>query len=457
MEITCRFAEFARDTRYETLPPAVVTAARRAILDTLASAIAGSVEPAARIALEVERGFGGNPQAAVLGSDVRLSAAQAALVNGVAAHALDYDDVNYSLRGHPSAPILPAVLALGEHTGASGADVLAGFVVGFELECKLGRTQGPSHYARGWHATSTHGSVGAAAACASLLRLPVEETAMALGIAGSMAAGSRQNFGTMTKPLHPGRAAEAGLTAALLAGHGFTADPRMLEEPLGFIRLFSAAEDHDQSKALAELGEPFDIISPGISVKKYPCCYNTHRALDAILALRDEHQLSPDAVASVEVRLPESSAQPLIHPRPTSGLEGKFSMQYCMAAALLDGSPRLTAFEDASVQRPAAQDLLRRIEMVTESGQVNMAEGPSEVTVRLRDGTALQRRVEEPRGSGGDPLSWDELVEKFRDCAAVALPRRAADEALAAIERFETLPDVRGLMSLLTAGERVTA
>ncbi|HEY7293731.1 MAG TPA: MmgE/PrpD family protein, partial [Dehalococcoidia bacterium] len=329
MEITRGYARFVTETGYERLGDAAVTAAKRAILDTLAVTIAGSVEPAARIALDLVRALGGSLQATVIGADERVSVTQAALVNGVAGHALDYDDVNYSLGGHPSVPLLPAVLALAEQLGAGGREALRAFVLGFEVECKLGRTQGASHYARGWHATSTHGTIGAAAAAAVLLGLTAEQTAMALGIAGSMAAGSRQNFGTMTKPLHPGRAAEAGLTAAMLAQRGFTADESMLEAPLGFIRLFSAAEDHDPSVALEKLGEPWEIVSPGIAVKKYPCCYNTHRALDGVLALRDEAGIAAEEVEAVEVRLPVTSAAPLIHPRPQTGLEGKFSMQYC--------------------------------------------------------------------------------------------------------------------------------
>jgi len=455
MEITRGYAEFVSRTRYEDLPVEVVDAVKRAIVDTVATTIAGSVEPAARIALSVAQRFGGSEQATVVGTDARVSVAQAALVNGVAGHALDYDDVNYSMRGHPSIPVLPAVLALAEHTGATGRQAIAAFAVGFEVECKLGRTQGDSHYARGWHATSTHGTVGAAAAAAVLLDLAVEETAMALGIAASMAAGSRQNFGTMTKPLHPGRAAEAGVTAALLAQAGFTADEQMLEAPLGFIHLFSPAGDEHPELALVGLAEPFDIVSPGIAVKKYPCCYNTHRALDAVLALREENGIQAESIDQVEVRLPGIAALPLIHPRPSTGLEGKFSMEYCMAAALVDGPPRLGSFTDAAVQRPEVQALLRNVEMIKLPGEGNNAEGYADVTVRLHDGRSLQRRVDEPRGSGSDPLSWAELREKFLDCAGTVLSAEGATAALGMIERFDTLSDVSGLMRSLATSAPV--
>lgn len=458
LPVTRTLARFASRTRYDDLPPEAVDAAKRALLDTLACAIAGADEPTTRIALDVARELGGHEQATAIGSGARLSVAQAALVNGVAAHALDYDDVNYSLRGHPSAPVLPAVLALAEHRGASGAEALAAFVIGFEVECKLGRSQGTSHYARGWHATSTHGTVGAAAAAASLLSLDEERTAHALAIAASMAAGSRQNFGTMTKPLHPGRAAEGGVTAALLAARGFTADPEMLEAPLGFIRLFSPAEDCDPERAIAGLAAPYDIVTPGIAVKKFPCCYNTHRALDAVLALRNAYGTHADDVARVEVRVPVSAASPLIHHRPQTGLEGKFSMEYCLAATLVDGPPRLASFTDAAVQRPQLQDLLRRVEMVLTPAEGTNAEGYADVDLVLRDGRTLNRRVDEPRGAGGDPLPYEELAAKLRDCAAASsLPLAAAEEALALIARFETLPDVRGLLRALVTPQPVAA
>ncbi|MHB8574156.1 MAG: MmgE/PrpD family protein [Dehalococcoidia bacterium] len=449
-EITKGYARFIDRIRRDGIADDAILAAKRAVLDTLACAIAGSVEPAARIALATVQELGGRSQATVIGSDARVNVAQAALVNGASAHALDYDDVIYTLSGHPSVPVLPAVLALAEHVGASGREALTAFVAGFEVECKLARSQGPSHYARGWHATSTHGTVGAAAASAYLLGLDVQQTVMALGIAGSMASGSRQNFGTMTKPLHPGRAAEAGVTAALLAKGGFTADEHMLEAPLGFIRLFSPNDDQRPDLALRQLGDPFDIIAPGIAVKKYPCCFNTHRALDAVLALRAEAGLAAEAVASVEVQAPASAVSAVIHPRPVTGLEGKFSMEYCVAVALTDGSPRLTSFTDAAVQRPALQALLRRVELVRLPSGGGAAEGFADVTIVTGDGRTLHRRVDEPRGAGTDPLSWDELAAKFRDCAAVALPAEAAEEALSLVERLDSLPDVHRLMASLT-------
>src|SRR5581483_11306644 len=216
----------------------------------------------------------------------------------------------------------------------------------------------------------------------------------------------------------------------------------------------SPAEDCDPAQALANLGAPWELVSPGIAVKQYPCCYNPHRALDGVLALREEAGLTAETaenVTAVEVRLPASAAAPLIHPRPQTGLEGKFSMQYCVAAALLDGAPRLATFEDAAVQRPAAQALLRRVELLPRDEETRIAGGRTDVTIRLRDGRVLQRSVAEPRGPGERPLSWEELAEKFRDCADAVLPPAAANGALERIAAFETLPDLRGLLVLLSA------
>ena len=227
---------------------------------------------------------GGSTEASVFGHGFGAPAGEAALVNGTSAHALDFDDVNMSMRGHPSVPLLPAVLALGEKIGSSGRELIDAFVLGFEVECKLGRVIGAAHYALGWHATSTLGTLGAAAACARLLRLDMERTQIALGIAASLASGVRQNFGTMTKPLHAGWAARNGVIAATLADRGFTADSAAIEGESGLLHAASGGARLN-SRALASLGDPWEIVSPGIGVKLYPCCYATHRAIDAALEI----------------------------------------------------------------------------------------------------------------------------------------------------------------------------
>jgi len=447
MSVTDRLARFIVATDYDSLPEEVVTAAKRAVLDTLAVTLAGYREEASRIVTDYVRELGTVGEAGVVASGFRAAASEAALANGTMAHALDYDDVSTSMLGHPSAPLLPAVLALAEKTGASGKDTIVAFVLGFEVECKMGLAIGAGHYARGWHATSTLGSLGAATACAKLLRLDLAATRATLGIAASLAGGTRQNFGTMTKPLHAGIAARNGVMAASLAAGGFTADATIIEAPLGFLHLFGAG-DHDAEKAVASLGQPFAIVSPGVSVKLYPCCYATHRALDAALQLQGEASTEPGRIGRVEVKVSRGTAIPLIHHRPQTGLEGKFSMEYCLAAALLDGRVTPASFSDEAVQRPEAQKLLRRVEMV-EEGLGPPIVGPATVRAILDDGSQHSRHVETPRGDPKAPLTWDELVGKYRDCAAAILPDAAIARSVEIIAELEAAADVGGLMDIV--------
>lgn len=308
---------------------------------------------------------------------------------------------------------------------------------------------GVSHYDHGWHSTATLGSLGAASASAKLLGLDSDASRAALGIVTSLASGSRQNFGTMTKALHAGVAARNGVLAAMLAEKGFSADLDIVEAPHGFLGLFVQPDDYDAEKVVASLGEPFDIVSPGIGVKLYPCCYAAHRALDAVLELKQRENIDAGRVERVEARVSRGTAMPLIHHRPRTGLEGKFSMEYCLAAALLDGRVNLNSFSDEAVQRPQAQDLLRRVEMVEEGEE---REGPivgtATVTLSLDDGSRHRQRVDIPRGDPRAPVTWDELAAKYRDCAADILSGEATARSLEIISNLEAAPDIRQLMDI---------
>ncbi|GIX48559.1 MAG: hypothetical protein KatS3mg131_2770 [Candidatus Tectimicrobiota bacterium] len=433
MGMTETLTTFAASVRFAELPPAVVTAAKRAFIDTLGVILAGAQEPCTRLVSDYCQRLGARPEATVLGHGWRTAAPLAALVNGTAGHALDYDDVNETMHGHPSIPILPAVLALGEQRRLTGQEAITAFVLGVEVECRLGAVMGHGHYRHGWHATATLGTLGAALAAARLLELSPLQMRHALGIATSMAAGSRQNFGTMTKPLHAGLAARHGLEAALLAASGFTADPDILESPMGFCRLFSPAGEAPE-QALASLGQPWALVDPGVSVKKYPCCFATHSALDATLDLVRQHDLSAEAVQAVTVYAPPGTASILIHPRPRTGLEGKFSMPYCIAAALLDRRLTLATFTDAMVQRPAVQALLQGVQLVEDPEVRGFG---AQVTLTLKDGRTLTQRLDAPRGDPRTPLSQEELEAKFLDCATQVLPQARAQEALTLLWRLE--------------------
>jgi len=448
MNVGERLARFVAGTN--RVPAEALLQAKRAVLDTLGVALAGSREESARSVAGWLRDQGGRPEATVLRGSFRLPAADSALANGTAAHALDFDDVSLPMRGHPSAPLLPAVLALGEATGSSGRELLTAFVLGFEVEAKLGRAIGPSHYALGWHATSTLGTLGAAAGCARLLGLDAGRAQMALGIAASLASGLQQNFGSMTKPLHAGWAARSGVVAAQLAARGFSADARALEGDSGFLRAMSGGGEPDPAPFEA-LGEPFEIVSPGVGVKLYPCCYATHRAIDAVLELRAAYGVSPADVAEVRVEVNRDGLLPLRGAPPATGLEGKFSLEYCLAAALLDGRVGLAAFSDDAVLRPAARELMAKVMAVEGEEPAEFPIGGyADVSIVLRDGAEHGLRVDVPRGDPSRPLSWDELAAKFRECAGVALAAAGVEEALRLIEGLDDLDSVSRLTEALS-------
>jgi len=448
VNVTQRLAEFVAGTSSEAIGPEARAQAKRAVLDTIGVMLAGCREPAAALVAEHAREQGGREEATVVGAGFRATAEQAALVNGTAAHALDYDDVTLNMRGHPSAPLVPAILALGEKLGASGRDVLDSYVLGFEAECKLGRAIGEPHYALGWHATSTLGTLGAAAACARLLRLDTEGTRNALGIAASLASGLQQNFGTMTKPLHAGWAAHNGVLAAGLAGGGFEANAEAIEGPSGFLRAMSGGVGIDATAAVRGLGEPWEVVEPGIGVKVYPCCYAIARSIDAALQVRSA--VRSQDVSAVEVVVSPGTLIPLRREVPAGGLEAKFNLEYCVATALIDGRVGLEAFRDETLaRREDVRALAARIAVREAGEQLNFPiEGRAEVRVTV-NGIAHSAEVAVPHGDPKNPLTWDDLAGKFRDCAGTVLPADRVEAAIGLLSRLDELRDTRALLAAI--------
>jgi 2-methylcitrate dehydratase PrpD len=457
--LTREVAEWIARTSIDDAGDAVVDAARSAILDTVAVILAGTEEPVTRIVAATVAEDAASPVADRLGARLRTSMEGAALVNGVSGHALDYDDVNRSVIGHPSVVIFPAALAAAQGTGASGRRLLEAYALGVEVMTKLGRAMGTAHYRTGWHATSTLGALGAAMAAGKLFRLEPEPLQHALAIAASTASGSRQNFGTMTKPFHPGHAARCGVLAARLAWKGMTGDTGILEAPLGYFALFS----HGGARigGVGEtLGRPYDVVSPGMNVKRYPCCYATHRAADAVLDIVRAYELRATEVESADVIVPPGGLAAVTRDRPGTGLEGKFSLPYVVAAAILDARVTLETFTDEMVRRPEAQALLRRVRPVEDPAipvEFNaIEEGYVVVRVRRRHGPGpqvLERRVDYPRGAPQNPLSQNELHAKFRDCARQVLPREQCERALALLTTLEALRRLDELVAALVPSD----
>ncbi|MDY6906642.1 MAG: MmgE/PrpD family protein [Chloroflexota bacterium] len=451
MTITETVSDFVVGTSYDDIPQEAVTAAKRAILDCLGCAVAGIPEPGSEIVRGYIADLGGRPEATVVGGGFKASAPETALANGTMAHALDYDDVAVSWVGHPSVAILPAILALGERERLSGRKALEGYVLGFEVGAKLGAAIGFGHYMWGWHATVTLGTMAAAAASARMLGLDAHGVRMALGLAASLAGGTRQNFGTMAKPFHAGSAARNGVVSALLAARGFTADEDILGGAMGFLKLFSGGAEYDPARVTAGLGQPFDLVSPGVSMKPYPCCRLTHRCIDAMLHIIDEHHPRAEDVESVVCLTSEANPQVLIHSRPRAALEGKFSMQYCMAIALIDGMVGLQQFTDEKVLDPRAQGLLSRVSFAHPQGLsgAEILGTPERVTVRLRDGTELSHEVLVAKGDPPNPMSDEEVAAKYRDCASSYLSTGDVQRSLELVSSLEEVEDVAVLMGLL--------
>jgi len=433
--------------------------ARRALLDTMAVAIAGCSEPATKCVQDYARGQQAPLMASVWATGERLPLEMAALVNGVMGHVMDYDDVTSPMRGHPSIAMCPPLVAYAEATGASCEQLLVAYVAGFEIVGKLSRAVADKHYAKGWHSTATIGLLGAVAGLAHLMRLNRAEIGNALGLAVAQCGGTQENFGSMAKPFQAGQAGAAALRAALLAREGFDASHAALDGPRGFTALYADGHGHVLGEAFAALGKgPLEISSAGIEIKKYPMCYAAHRAIDGILDLQAAHPgLRLDRVARVEVRGSPRAFVPLIHDAPRTGLEGKFSMPYAVAAALADGDVRLASFEDAAVQRPEIQAFLSKVHKSQEDGE--LLPRWTKLTLFLEDGEQLERRVEALRGSAGVPLSDAELTRKVEDCCSFAAAKSRSREDDAGIDgthlsRTVLSADAQSVADLLAQGLR---
>ncbi|HMB36356.1 MAG TPA: MmgE/PrpD family protein [Methylomirabilota bacterium] len=450
MRATSHLAEFVTKSRWEDCPAEAVEAARRAILDCLGVMLAGSVEPAARLVTDVARAEGGSPLATVVGTPLRTGAVWAALANGTAAHALDFDDTNFAMMGHPSAPVLAAALAAGELTLADGRALVHAFLLGFEVETTMAAVMNPPHYEKGFHATGTLGTMGAAAAAGRLLGLDPGQTRAALALAASQASGLKENFGTMTKPFHAGHAARSGVLSALLAREGFTASEQAIEGPQGYFAVLGAGKREEQH--LESLGAPWKILTSGVAVKPYPSCACTHSIIESALELQRTHRITPEQIAEVTVGVHAAVPRILIHSRPRSGLEAKFSGEFSAAAALCEGRVGMATFRDDKTDDPAIAKLMRRVRLVVDPEIPGDMERHmwTRVTVRFQDGREVSIAPRPVPGHPELPLSKDQLREKFMDCARLVLSEDRADTVRQMLEELDACPDLRSLTAILS-------
>jgi len=440
-------------------PAAALAAARNAFVDTIGVAIPGAAEPAARKVSATVRPWG-EGRCTAIGSDARLAAPWAALVNGTAAHALDFDDNFDPAKAHASAVLVPAILALAEQEGASGRACLDAYIAGLQIMGRVGQGVNPAHRNRGWHATATVGAVGAAAAGARLLRLPEHEAAYALSIATSLAGGFMSQFGTSTKPLHAGLAAKAGVLAASLARAGIDAGLDTLDGPTGMNRLMVGPDleelraglthiEHGQTLRFAteDVGEPLLILSSGLKVKRFPNCGSAHRAMDGLLALIERHGFTAGDIAEIRVSAPASHLANLMYEDPRNPAQARFSLEYALATIALHGRCALDDFEQAAVMAPEVRAFFRKVRRIA----VDMGEGecPTRVEVALGDGTVRHIAVEMPVGSLAAPLTERQYGTKFEECAGRFMPSGALADLKGELAKLADLASIAPVMDRL--------
>jgi 2-methylcitrate dehydratase PrpD len=429
-ELSQQIADFVYHTNYECLPEAVVDKAKQCFIDSIGVSLYGVSFEASRICHTLVKDFEGKEESSILGTKYKTPCFLAALANGISAHIADYDDTLAEF-GHPSSILMPVTLALAEAKNIDGPHLLTAFILGNEVGAKLGQVMLWSHYEIGFHQTGTIGTIGAAVAACKLLKLQPSQITNALGIAASSASGLRQNFGTMTKSWHAGHAASAGLMAALFAQKGFNASPQAIDGEKGFVRAFQGGKG---SFPVEQLGNPYSIMN--VSLKRYPSCALTHPAVDALLKLKEQHHLQPEGIKAVKCRGRALMRSVLLNKAPDTGLEAKFSMEYCLAAALVKGG----------LERISLEFDTRMDEIAKDKGLIN----PSQVKVVLADGEELSQTVEEAKGGPGDPISWPEVSEKFSQCSRHILSAEQAERTLNFVRQLEHVTNVADLNGFLT-------
>ena len=459
MGTTQRMAAFIAGAKYEDIPTPAVNLAKLCLLDAAGCAIYGTTRPLGKMMTSLVDELGGKPVARVLGTRIETNAVNAAMANGTLGHSEDFDDYG---AGHQAVMLMPVVLALGEELHASGKQALLSYGVGFDITTNVTHSMGADHYAKGWHNTSSIGTLGSTAAAAKMLGLDETQTRMALGIGATQASGLRGNFGTMTKPFHPGNGCRAAVTSAKLAQKGYEANPDIMEHRFGYAAVYGE-EMMNLSNITRHLGNPWALmgtgreVANGISMKIWPCCGGTHGANTAMTHLLRKHPIKPEDVQSVDIvttHEPSCMAPNLRWPK--SGLQGKFSTWYTVASLIVDGGKLdLSSFTDEAAKRPAVQALLHKVNVTQDpetAGRPHRALGGAhwwDVTVTLKNGERIVAPRVEANGGRGDSYGWESreaVFDKFRMLAGAVLNPSQVDSALNAIMSMETAADVRSIV-----------
>ena len=451
MTVTERISNFISSCSYQDLPSEAIDMAKSAIMDYVGVTIAGFSEKSSRIVCRIINRLGGNPQATIWGSGLKTSVSLAALANGTAAHALDYDDTNPAIMGHPSVQLFPGLFALAEYKEKTGSQLILGYVSGFEIGVRLGKALNPELVYQGWFPVGTLGVLMQTAGCAKLLDLDRDQTSMAIGIASNLASGLRCNNGTMAKSLLAGQVGSNGILAALLAREGMTADRNALEDRFGFFENFSKGDRAKLKNAIEGLGNHFNMIESGISYKIYPSCAGTHMPIDCALEISRRYKPVAEDIKEIQVSLGSYAKYLLIHPRPTTEIEAKFSLEYCVARALLDGEMGLEQFSSEKIQDRYVRALIEKIHSnyYDKPGVEEGKRPPVEMNVHMKDGRIYSFRVEAAKGTSSNPLTKDELKEKFTRCCKDKLDENRITLLGEKLGNLEQISNVAELITLL--------
>jgi 2-methylcitrate dehydratase PrpD len=458
--LTEHVGKFVTMTKYEDIPEEVIELGKKSILDGLGLALAGSKAESGPLSRQYVENLGiCQGKAILIGSAQKTAPRFAAFVNGISIHADDFDDTQlavakdrvYGLLVHPTVPVLPAILALAERGGISGKEWMLAYHLGVEVECKIAEAISPRHYQDGFHSTGTCGPFGSVAACARLLRFDLSKTLNAFGLVASQSGGLRENFGTMTKPFQAGHAAESGLASAELVALGWTAAEQILEADRGFFH--AAGGSYDPAAIIDRLGKPWTFASPGISIKPYPSGSLTHPAMTELMRLIEANNIHAAQVEKVDVGANHNMTTTLLHHVPKTGLNAKFSMEFCLAILLLERKAGLGAFSDKVVQRPDVREMIRKINFYVdpEAESAGFDKMTSILKIRLKDGTVITGRAEFAKGSPSNPMTFEETATKFRGCADYAeWPKAKTEKIIVFVKALDSAPDVNALSSLLS-------
>ena len=456
--LTKYIVEFIRSTKFSDLPPEVIELGKKSILDGLGLALAGARAENGKLFREYVASIGlPNSGATVMGTKNKLIPRFAAFANGLAIHVEDFDDTQlavakdrvYGLLTHPTAPVLPAVLALCEIMSCSAKDFMVAYHLGVEVETKISEAISPRHYEDGFHSTGTVGVFGSATGCAKLRNFDESQIARAFGIAASQSAGMRENFGTMMKSFHAGHAAEVGIFSTDLTALGWTGAEQILEADRGFFH--AAGGSYDPASIYQKLGRPWTFMDPGVSIKPYPCGSLTHPGMTEMQDLIRTHKIRAADVDYVEVGTNHNLPNALIHHHPKNNLQAKFSMEFCLAILLLDGKAGLSQFDDAVVNRPDVKAMIDRIRFGTdpEAEKAGFDKMTTILKIHLRDGRVISGRADFGKGSPSNPMSYKEVAEKFRGCAEFAQwPADRSRKIIEMVQNLEAVQEMRALMEL---------